>query len=163
VDVAKATMFNPLTVVVPVDEISSAEMVDVAMFTEDDVAMKKLLPILLNFHMSSVLFPCRAICACEVEAIKSRAALAENDVSEVEVVVPIPRLPVKNDGVVVVEIKFPTVSCVLVAIKLPEPLDTMMELMGYVPVFDMKPESLVNHDSWTDDEAMVFTFPAEPV
>ena len=43
-------------------------------------------------------------------------------------VVPIPRLPTKYEFAVVVEIKFPTVSCVPVAIRLPEELVVTIEL-----------------------------------
>ena len=43
-------------------------------------------------------------------------------------VVPIPRAPVKNDGVVVVEMSEPTVNCEVVAIRAePFELEVMME------------------------------------
>ena len=43
-----------------------------------------------------------------------------------------PRLPVKNDEEVVVEISDPTVSCDVVAIKFaPVASETTMELFGY--------------------------------
>ena len=49
-------------------------------------------------------------------------------------VVAIPRLPVKYESVVVVEIKLPTVSCEPVATSpLPEELETMMEFGENVP------------------------------
>ena len=50
------------------------------------------------------------------------------------VVVAIPRLPVKNELEVEVEISDPTVSCDVVAmIAVPPEFDVMMELAGNVP------------------------------
>ena len=54
-------------------------------------------------------------------AIESIASLAEG------VVVPIPTLPKKYDVAVVVAIKLPTVSCVPVAIRLPDALVVIIE------------------------------------
>ena len=48
------------------------------------------------------------------------------------VVVPTPSFPLKNEFAVVVEIKFPTVNCVPVAIKLPLELVVMIELVANV-------------------------------
>ena len=76
---------------------------------------------------------------------------------------PIPRDPVKNEFAVVVEIREPTVSCVPVADKLPDEFEVMIEFVGYVPVFVINPESLLNHDSLTDDDAIVLTCPLVPV
>ncbi len=79
------------------------------------------------------------------------------------VVVPIPREPVKKDVADVVAMRLPTVSCVPVAVSCPELFEVMIELAAYVPVLVMKPESLLNHDSLTDDDAMVLTCPELPV
>jgi len=65
-------------------------------------------------------------------------------------------------AVVVAKI-FPTVSCVPVAERAPEELEVMMELIGYVPVLVKKPASLLNQESLTDDDAIVFTCPLVPV
>ena len=56
------------------------------------------------------------------------------------VVVPIPSLPKKNDVLVVVEIKLPTVSCDVVAMRAePSKFDVMMEFgekeVEFVPPF----------------------------
>ena len=39
----------------------------------------------------------------------------------------------------------------------------MIELIGYVPVLVMNPASLLNHESCTDDDAIEFTFPVDPI
>jgi hypothetical protein len=44
-----------------------------------------------------------------------------------------------------------------VAINCPDELVVMMEFAAYVPVLVRNPESLLNHDSLIDEEAMVFT------
>ena len=53
--------------------------------------------------------PIRASCDCVVEASSSLAPPVE------KVVVPIAKLPVKKESLVVVEIRLPTVSCDVVA------------------------------------------------
>ena len=94
-EVAKLEMFRPRSVVVPVDDISRALMVDVAMFVADEVEIKNEEPIDRNFHMSSVLEPCRASCDCDVDAMINLAWFEEKAVSDDSVVVPIPSDPVK--------------------------------------------------------------------
>ena len=89
---------------VPVLEISRAEIEVVDCEIEVDVEMKKEDPIDLNFQISSVIFPTRANCDCEVEAIVNRAPAV------VRVVVPTPKAPVKKESDVVVEMREPTVS-----------------------------------------------------
>ena len=54
VDVARAEMFRPRSVVVPDDEISRAEIDVVANVVGDAVAMQKLPPIALNVYAGSV-------------------------------------------------------------------------------------------------------------
>ncbi len=83
--------------------------------------MVKVLPIDLKVKMSSEFDPCKASCGCEVDAIVS-FHLGE--------VVAIPRLPVKKESVVVVEMRLPTVNCVPVAMRLPEELVVTIELIG---------------------------------
>jgi hypothetical protein len=97
-----------------------------------------------------VVFPDNASCDWVVEEMISRAPV-------VKVVVPIPRDPTKDEFADVVESKFPTVSCVPVAISCPDELVVMMEFAAYVPVLVRNPESLLNHESFTEEEAMVFT------
>jgi hypothetical protein len=154
VEVARAEMFKPRSVVVPVDEISRAEIEDVAYVVADDVERKNDPPIPRSVQIASVDAPVRASCGCVVEAMFN----FQNGV-----VVPIPRDPTKKELFVVVEIKEPTVSCDDVAERTPDALEVMIELIGYVPVLVMKPESLLNHESLTEDEAMVLTCPLLPV
>ena len=51
----------------------------------------------------------------------------------------------------------------VVAMSCPDELVVMIELAAYVPVFVMNPLSLLNHESLTEEEAMVFTCPLVPV
>jgi hypothetical protein len=55
---------------------------------------------------------------------------------------PIPRNPLKYDVAVVVAIKLPTVSCVPVAIKLPDELVVMIELAANVVAENTCPASV---------------------
>jgi hypothetical protein len=69
---------------------------------------------------------------------------------------PIATAPLNVDVAVVdVANKFPTVNCVPVADRAPDPLDVMTELIGNVPVVVMNPASLLNQDNLTDEEAIV--------
>ena len=115
-------MFRPRSVVVPVDEISRAEIDEVDCESDDDVEMQNCPPILLNLNMSSVELPCKANCDCVVEEIINLPPAV------VKVVVPIPNAPVKKELLVDVAMSEPIVSCDPVAISVvPRESETMIE------------------------------------
>ena len=97
-------MFRPRRVVVPVDEISRAEMDVVEYVVGDEVDIKSEPPAARNMNRGSVVVPDdRASCDPVEEAIVTTDVVAI-------VVVPIPTLPAMRDVADVVANKLPTVS-----------------------------------------------------
>jgi hypothetical protein len=128
VDVACPTMLRPRTVVVPKppSAISRAFIEDVAVPAIVVVPIENTVP---SFRKAVIAWPAtpdpRKSCGERLDVMSKLPA-------PTGVVVPIPTVPRKYELAVVVERRFPTVSCVPVAMRLPEAFVVMMEFAANV-------------------------------